>query len=139
MADEWPLHTFLEFGALPGAVPCARLHARQLLWEWGLAELSDTVQLVVSELLTNAINASRELVRVSPVRLWLLSDRVRVMVLVWDGDPRQPVRADPSTEDEVGRGLLLVEAVSTRWSSCGAGELGGKLVWALIEADSSCS
>src|SRR6266536_411255 len=35
MADHWPLQTFLELGALPGAVPCARLHARQLLWEWG--------------------------------------------------------------------------------------------------------
>ena len=31
MADEWPLRDFIEFGALPGAVPYARLHARLLL------------------------------------------------------------------------------------------------------------
>jgi len=37
MADEWPLRDFIEFGALPGAVPCARLHARLLLAEWGLS------------------------------------------------------------------------------------------------------
>ena len=134
MTSEWPLHTFLEFGALPSAVPCARLHVRQLLWEWGLAALSDTVQLLVSELLTNAINASREMVRRLPVRLWLLSDKARVLVLVWDGDPRQPTRADPTMDDEAGRGLLLAESLSTRWGWHGAGELGGKVAWAAIEA-----
>jgi hypothetical protein len=35
-ADPWPLQSHLELGALPTAVPCARLHARQMLWEWGL-------------------------------------------------------------------------------------------------------
>jgi hypothetical protein len=34
-AAQWPLRSFLELGALPGAVPYARLHARQVLWEWG--------------------------------------------------------------------------------------------------------
>jgi hypothetical protein len=33
---QWPLRSFLELGAFPGAVPCARLHARQMLWEWRL-------------------------------------------------------------------------------------------------------
>jgi hypothetical protein len=31
----WPLRSGLELGALPSAVPCARLHARQVTWEWG--------------------------------------------------------------------------------------------------------
>ena len=31
-----PLRSYLELGALPTAVPCARLHARHLMWEWGL-------------------------------------------------------------------------------------------------------
>jgi hypothetical protein len=34
-ASDWPLRSYLELAALPGAVPCARLHARQVLWEWG--------------------------------------------------------------------------------------------------------
>ena len=34
MAGQWPLQSFLELGPLPSAVPCARLHVRQLLWEW---------------------------------------------------------------------------------------------------------
>jgi hypothetical protein len=34
VTGRWPLRSFLELGALPSAVPCARLHTRQLLWEW---------------------------------------------------------------------------------------------------------
>jgi hypothetical protein len=55
VTGRWPLRTFLELGALPSAVPCARLHTRQLLWEWGLAaDLADTAELLVSEIVTNA-------------------------------------------------------------------------------------
>jgi len=41
-AGRWPLQSFPELGALPGAVPCARLHARQVLWEWHLSDLSES-------------------------------------------------------------------------------------------------
>jgi hypothetical protein len=58
-AARWPLRTFLELGALPGAVPCARLHARNVLAEWGLAVFSESTGLLVSELVTNAIQISR--------------------------------------------------------------------------------
>jgi anti-sigma regulatory factor (Ser/Thr protein kinase) len=117
MTSQWPLRSFLELGALPGAVPCARLHARQLLWEWGLEALTDSTELVVSELVTNAIQAPRTTGHTSPVRLWLLSDKAQVLVLVWDASPHPPVRADISDETENGRGLLLVEAVSLRDSA----------------------
>jgi len=49
MTDRWPLRSYLELAALPGAVPCARLHTRQVVWEWGLQELAETVELVVSD------------------------------------------------------------------------------------------
>ncbi len=35
MAEDWPLKSFLELGPLSTAVPCARLHTKQLLWEMG--------------------------------------------------------------------------------------------------------
>ncbi|SRR6266498_5083802 len=54
----WPLHSYLELGALPTAPGCARSHARLLIAEWGLAGLADTVELVVSELVTNGVRAS---------------------------------------------------------------------------------
>ena len=60
MNDRWPLQDFLELGALVSAVPCARLHARQVLWEWGIGNLGDSAELLVTELITNAVRASRE-------------------------------------------------------------------------------
>ena len=56
--SEWPLTSNLELGALASAVPCARLHARLVLLEWGLAHIADDAELIVSELTTNA-NAPR--------------------------------------------------------------------------------
>jgi hypothetical protein len=56
-AHAWPLQTFLKLGALPSAVPCARLHARQILWEWNLEPLTDSTELIVSDSL-NLLNCS---------------------------------------------------------------------------------
>ena len=53
-----PLLSYLELGALPTAVPCARLHARHVLWEGGLNGLAPDSELLVSELVTNAVNAT---------------------------------------------------------------------------------
>jgi anti-sigma regulatory factor (Ser/Thr protein kinase) len=132
LARDWPLGDFMELGALPGSVPCARYHARQILWEWRLDRLSDSVELVVDELVTNAVAASRDLDWPYPVRMWLLSDRANVLVLVWDANPQPPVRIDPGDDAESGRGLLLVEAISAQWDWYAGARAGGKLVHALI-------
>ncbi len=115
-------------------MPCARYHARQILWEWRLTPLSETAELVVDELVTNAVSASRSLDWPSPVRIWLLSDRASVLVLVWDANPEPPVRIDPEDDAEGGRGLVLVEALSTRWDWYAGPGTAGKLVHALITA-----
>jgi anti-sigma regulatory factor (Ser/Thr protein kinase) len=137
-AGEWPLHSFLELGALDGAVPSARLHARHVLCEWGLAASGDAVELVVSELVTNGVQASRAMTHAA-IRLWLASDRAQVVICVWDASPRPPVRMDPAEDAEHGRGLLLVEAVSEQWGWFPA-EPGdpqavshhGKVTWAVV-------
>ncbi len=131
-ARDWPLTDFIELGALAGSVPCARYHARQILWEWRLDRLSDNVELVVDELVTNAVAASRRLDWPYPVRVWLLSDRVNVLVLVWDANPQPPVLIDPGDDAESGRGLLLIEALSAQWDWYPGPRTGGKLVHALI-------
>lgn len=128
-AAGWPLLDYLEFGALPGAVPCGRLHTRNLLWEWRLAELAEGAELVVSELLTNAVAASRPSLDILPVRLWLLSDAVRLLILVWDTSPQPPLPTHTSEEAESGRGLLLVEAVCAEWDWYPTPAPGGKAVW----------
>lgn len=139
---EWELRTFLELGALPTAVPCARLHARQVLWEWHLDALADITELLLSELVTNAVHASvgltgcrragRWVPGTPPVRLWLASDREQVVIQVWDASDRHPVPQYPGPDAESGRGLLLVESLSADWGSYPPDRSSGKVVWVLI-------
>jgi len=135
MVEDWPLNSFLELGPLPTAVSCARLHAKNLLWEWGASALSERVELLVSELVTNALKASQSLDWISPIRLWLLSDRQRVLILVWDANPQPPIRMDVDEQTEGGRGLLLVETFSAKWDWYAHNEMAGKVVWALCEME----
>jgi anti-sigma regulatory factor (Ser/Thr protein kinase) len=99
-------------------VPCARLHARQLLWEWGLNELASTIELLVSELMTNAVRVTAGHADQAAVRLRLSGDGTRVLIEVWDADPRPPAPKDlgengaPDPQEEGGRGLFLVAALS---------------------------
>jgi anti-sigma regulatory factor (Ser/Thr protein kinase) len=132
---EWPYRTFLELGAFPSAVPCARLHTRHLLWEWGLAKFSESTELLVAELTTNAIQVSRAAMQDDPIRLWLASDKMQVVILVWDASLLPPVPMDVGDDVEGGRGLLLVKALSTRWNWYIPHRLGGKVIWAQIDAE----
>ena len=133
MNSQWPLQDFLELGALAGAVPCARLHARQVLWEWGvLRSLGEGAELLVTELVTNAVKASRAMTQAFPVRLWLASDSAQVLILVSDASPEPPVRMDTSDEAENGRGLMLVEAISEQWGWYFREDNDGKFVWATV-------
>lgn len=132
-AASWQLQDFIELGALPGAVPCARLHARQILREWHQDSAADTAELVIAELVTNSVAAARSLPLVQPVRVWLLSDRRLILILVADASPDPPVPADPEQDAESGRGLLLVEAVSHSWGWYPWTRHGAaKVVWALM-------
>ncbi len=122
----------MELGALPTAVPCARLHARHMLWEWRMERLIETTELLVSELVTNSVQASQRLgtVELPVVRLWLGCDRTRVLIRAWDGSDEMPVRRSPDLGDDGGRGLLLVEALAAEWGC--EREASGKTTWALV-------
>ena len=132
-ARRWPRQDLLELGAFAGAVPCARLHARKLLRDWGFTStrsLCEAAELLVAELVANAVTASRA--AASPVRLWLVSDPAQIVILVWDASPSPPVRVDVGDEAESGRGLMLVEAISEQWGWCPCEDSGGKFVWASL-------
>lgn len=131
MAQNWPLHDYLELGALPGAVPSARLHARSILWEWGLASLTEPVGHVVTELIANSVTAARTMPQIPPVRLWLASDTRKILVMVWDASPQPPLLTQAGDAAESGRGLSLVAAFSDRWGTYPTPQTGGKVVWAL--------
>jgi anti-sigma regulatory factor (Ser/Thr protein kinase) len=122
----------ITLGALAGAVPSARAHVQQLLWEWRRAELGQDVGVVVSELVTNAVAASAELrPTVAPVLVWLGSDTRSVLVAVADAVPTPPVLLNPDPEAEGGRGLAVVGAYSNRWGWHTTTTAGlAKVVWA---------
>ena len=136
---EPALRSYLELGALPTAVPCARLHARHVLWEWGLNGLAQDSEMLVSELVTNAVKATAGRDEAA-VRLRLSGDSARVLIEVWDADPRAPAPKDlgehgtPDPQEEGGRGLFLVAALSARWDWYPTREPAGKVVWCEIEA-----
>ena len=88
-------------------------------------------KLLVSETVTDAIQVMQADMDSAPVRLWLLADRARLLVLVWDASPLPPVRVSSSPDAENGRGLLLVETISARWGWQFLPDKGGKVVWAL--------
>jgi anti-sigma regulatory factor (Ser/Thr protein kinase) len=135
-ATPWILRTHLELAALPTAVPCARLHVRSIAREWGLADQADVSELVVSELVTNAVQASdrlkarADLAIVPVVRISVSSDGESLMLRVWDASPDMPVRKDPSLDQDGGRGLMLVDSLAKEWGTYYKAD--GKVVWAMI-------
>lgn len=143
--DDWPHQSYLELGALPSAVPSARLHARFVVAEWGHGALSDTVELIVSELVTNGVKASQKLPDLSSVWLGLAGNADQVFIAVWDAN-EEPIQASVTSDDELpdldaegGRGLLLVESLSTDWGVYWLEEGRGKVVWSVVTADISAT
>jgi anti-sigma regulatory factor (Ser/Thr protein kinase) len=84
-----------------------------------MAHLTDTVELLVSEIVTNAVRASAgqahsQAISIPTVRFWLTSDGYRILIQVWDCDRDTPAPQAVELDAESGRGLLLVETLSTQ-------------------------
>jgi anti-sigma regulatory factor (Ser/Thr protein kinase) len=104
--------------AAPGR---ARRLARKALARWDLEEMSDSVELLISELVTNAVRYAER-----PVTLRLLRTDV-LRCEVGDDSPQLPRQRRARDTDEGGRGLFLVNRLARRW---GATRLStGKVVW----------
>jgi len=105
----------------PRSPRTARRLVRGLLEKWELAESADTATLLVSELVTNAIRyASRPV----SVRLTLTDS---LLCEVHDDDHRLPVLGNPDSEEENGRGIMLVSRLARRWGVSRTPT--GKVVW----------
>ncbi|MER5435518.1 SpoIIE family protein phosphatase [Streptomyces sp. NPDC002588] len=105
----------------PRSVGRAREYARGQLLSWDLEPLVDTTELLVSELVTNALRYGE-----GEIRLRLLLDRTLVCE-VWDAGLVQPRRRRARDTDEGGRGLQLVGLLSAAWGSRRTPR--GKTVW----------
>ncbi|WP_327699589.1 ATP-binding SpoIIE family protein phosphatase [Streptomyces sp. NBC_00459] len=106
----------------PAHVAVTRQSAMEQLAAWGLEEEAFVTELVVSELVTNAIRYGEP-----PIQLRLIRDRA-LIVEVSDGSSTSPHLRRAHVYDEGGRGLLLVAQLTQRWGSRQTGT--GKTIWA---------
>ncbi|MET8453515.1 SpoIIE family protein phosphatase [Streptomyces sp. NPDC005209] len=113
------------------AVPNARHMATRQLTEWGLESLQDPTQLIVSELVTNAVRHSTD-----PIGLRLIHHQA-LTCEVSDTDAHSPRLRHARTTDENGRGLFLITQLTRRWGA--RPESDGKVIWAEQALDSAPS
>ncbi|MGW2486136.1 sodium/proline symporter PutP [Streptomyces sp. NPDC001606] len=105
----------------PAAVAHARSLATRQLTDWGIPHLTFTTELIVSELVTNAIRHAS-----GPVVLRLIQDR-GLICEVSDGSSTSPRLRHARTTDEGGRGLLIVAQLAHRWGTRYTAH--GKIIW----------
>ncbi|MGI5139904.1 MULTISPECIES: SpoIIE family protein phosphatase [unclassified Streptomyces] len=106
----------------PTAVADARSLALRRVHEWGLDGLAFSTELIISELVTNAIRHGTP-----PIRLRLIRDRM-LIIEVSDASSTSPHIRRAATTDEGGRGLFLVAQCSHRWGT--RYHATGKTIWA---------
>jgi anti-sigma regulatory factor (Ser/Thr protein kinase) len=131
--------TSLTLAATPVAVSRARQFTRFALSQRGLAALAEDAELVVSELVTNAVQASETaeppeagadgLGPVATIRVRVLAYQAGIIVEVWDADPGSPAPRDAVPDAEGGRGLMIVTALCREWGYFHTAD-GDKVVWA---------
>ena len=113
----------------------ARKFTRNTLKDWGLASLADDAEVIVGEFVANAVShAARAVAAVEsgqPLGLRLLRRTGEVMCAVLDPSDVAPVLRLPDRDEEAGRGLQMVDALSDVWGwSPVTGR--GKAVWAIL-------
>jgi anti-sigma regulatory factor (Ser/Thr protein kinase) len=105
----------------PAVVADARAHATAQLHAWELDELAYITELVVSELVTNAIRYGGV-----PIQLRLIKERTLICE-VSDASSTSPHLRRARIFDEGGRGLMLVAQLTERWGTRYTGT--GKTIW----------
>lgn len=111
-----------ELPADPALVGEVRASAIRRLADWGLDEAAFAAELILSELVTNAIRHGA-----GPIRVRLLHDRTLICE-VSDTSNTAPHLRRAATTDEGGRGLFLVAQLSQTWGTRYLSE--GKVIWA---------
>jgi anti-sigma regulatory factor (Ser/Thr protein kinase) len=122
----------LRLAALPSSVPWARRMLRHMLRQWQLAAVADPALLLLSELVTNAVQASSNGAGQQPPSQQMICLTVQLtdaslVIRVWDANPALPVLQEADVTGDHGRGLLLVDFLADSWGHYAAD--GGKVVW----------
>ncbi|MET7527770.1 ATP-binding SpoIIE family protein phosphatase [Streptomyces sp900116325] len=112
-----------DLPADPAAVSHARTHITEKLAAWGLTDAAPTTELIVSELVTNAIRHAEP-----PIQLRLIHHAGSLVCEVADGSSTSPHLRRACTFDENGRGLFIIAQLAERWGT--RHNHHGKTIWA---------
>lgn len=126
------LQADLRLPAEPASLASARRFTESCLGKWKLSHLTDTLNLLVTELVTNAVVHGG-----TEADLKLLLDSARLRVEVRDGSSAQPKLKNYSTTATTGRGMQIVDALADRWGT--RQEEHGKVVWLEFDVRSQSS
>ena len=138
MPSDWwdsPAVAACPLGAGAQSGRTARKFTRNTLREWGLISLADDAEAIVGEFVANAVSHAARPIAADdpglPVGLRLLRRTGEVMCAVLDPSHLAPVLRMPDRNEEAGRGLQMVDALSDVWGwSPVTGR--GKAVWAIL-------
>ncbi|POX55299.1 protein phosphatase [Streptomyces sp. Ru71] len=117
----------LELAFEPESAARARSLTSERLAHWRLEDLTFSAELIVSELVTNAIRHAR-----GPVSLRLIRTQNRLICAVSDGSSTSPHPRRAKLGEEGGRGLFLVAQFAARWGTRHTAD--GKIIWAEMPA-----
>lgn len=121
-----PVDLRVTLPADPRSPAAARQLVRRSLTQWGLVAFSDDAELLVSELVTNAVLHAR-----SETEVAVTADGDRVHVEVCDGSPVLPRTRPHSLTATTGRGVRMLEALAAAWGVVSTGS--GKCVWFALD------
>lgn len=128
-SDEMTCSRCLSLPAAAQAPGLARQAACAALLSWGIGHLQPTAALLVSELVTNAVQHTRTGSPTIVLRLEITRATLRIEVK--DTDPRWAQPRPPADPEESGFGLVLVQALAREWGLRHTGA--GKAVWAELD------
>ncbi|HEY2576541.1 MAG TPA: ATP-binding protein [Streptosporangiaceae bacterium] len=139
--SQSPAVTGCPLNPSPDAASRARSFTRHTLASWNLDALSADAEIIVSELLANAVRhgwtdhaQSGSCDEAARLWLWLLRDADSFMCVVTDPSDLAPACRQPEQGGEDGRGLHVVHALSDHWGWSPFGSQ-GKAVWAILSCD----
>ncbi|MEU6850630.1 ATP-binding protein [Actinacidiphila alni] len=133
-SEEDPAEVTKTWPHGPRSVGKARHLLARTLEEWGLPHLSDAAELVVSELVTNSVrHAAEPRGRLIYTRFQRVGDSVRIEV--HDANDSKPERREVPSDEETGRGLYLVQAITGGQWGVSDRKGVGKQVWAVVGLD----
>jgi hypothetical protein len=114
----------------------ARRRLAAILPQWSLPQFETVAALIATELVTNCVVATcrtQWAAAPPPFRLWLHGGPSVLVIVAWDATVAAPVPRNAEDDDESGRGLAIIDALSAQWGFYYPAEFGGKVTWAIID------